>query len=215
MSSSSTLSAGEDAKEKATASAGAEALAKKEEEHPEKKAMDFRLSPTWLASLSPSQMGDLRGDLKFLGRKFGLAEAVLEAASPSGNFEIRLVADIAATLESARVELTQSGLLEHYEAQARPRSGGVFSCASVALRADDCWDRPPLAESDVQVEKDGEQRVDPEDGQVWTWTAYKTHYKDQYSFDDLSAYWRLMQKVPPASTASVPSKVVRPRRAGA
>merc|ERR1712087_948521 len=108
---------------------------------------------------------DFRGDLKHLGTTFGLIEAILANAPSCGTLEIRLVAFCAPTLEAAKAELMQSGLLEHYMAQVRSQSSSSSSCDNSVLHTDDCWHDPPLAES--------EERIDPEDGRAWTWKAFQ------------------------------------------
>merc|ERR1712232_65486 len=80
--------------------------------------------------------------------------------------QIRLVGDDLVSLEKAKAELTKSGFLEHYMAQA-----DVDAIAVGAGEVCYDWDAPPLADRD-------DERVDPEDGRLWTWDSYQSHYKD-------------------------------------
>merc|ERR1712150_403987 len=129
------------------------------------------------------------------GKKFDLIEAVLACPTSTSTLHIRLVADAVAVLDRAKVELMQSGLLEHYMAQISSQSDGGSICDCAGPDAADVWNLPPLAPGEKRKEKECEdERIDPEDGRSWTWEAYRSHYEDQYSLDELTEYWQTMRQ---------------------
>merc|ERR1712217_561814 len=121
-----------------------------------------------------------------------MGEAVLIRPTTSSTLHIRLVADAADVLDNAKVELMQSGLLDHYMAHISSQASGSSTCKCVGPSVADVWNLPPLAAGEEREKKCEEERIDPEDGLTWTWEAYQTDYKDQYSLDELTVYWETM-----------------------
>lgn len=144
----------------------------------------FVLSPRWLSLLSRQQLEELTSDLAFLRTKFDLDVAEL-LCDDSSRLQIRLAAEDPDKLGRARAELTRSeGLLEFYMAGASSSE-------------------PANSSKDA-----AEQRMDPYDGQVWLWDAFRLHYKDRYSLDELVEYWQGMALATASHSKSVDSKQV-------
>merc|ERR1712110_189544 len=89
----------------------------------------------------------------------------------------------------------QSGLLAFYMGQANSKGEDDTTCEATSP-GDVCnvWDEPPpVADFGYEQAAREDERIDPADGQSWTWDAYRRQYGSQYSPDELSEYWQTMR----------------------
>merc|ERR1711862_469651 len=80
---------------------------------------------------------------------------------------LALTASSVGVLDAARGEMTRAGgMLEFYMKKGVSKHD---ACATVELR------------------------VDPEDGQVWSWNAFLSHFETKYTRAEVNEYWQMME----------------------
>lgn len=85
------------------------------------------------------------------------------------------------------------GFLVHYQEQFSLDELKKFWDAMLPAPDDNEATSAPEVKSAPEAEATTvEKRVDPEDGQSWTWDAFQIHYQKEYGLNDLNKYWQTM-----------------------
>jgi hypothetical protein len=154
------------------------------------------ISPAWLNMLTSAQLDDLSADLETMCGIFKLDKADLLDSGSSRIIE--LTARSATLLDEAKRDLIKDdGLLAFYESQVHPSEIATSSPATeTAKLTPETLETEPTPEASEVVQaargNEKEMRIDPDDGQAYTFERVFYKYQESYKPKEIKEYWQTM-----------------------